>query len=238
MKFKPSHIINGIIIFILLAAVGATAYLSLQNQDTRSGAANPEGKITLSPLEVSGTGFDLVVTADPDLADDGSALAVDVILKFDTTKLKATGIEAGPLEGTYPYIDNNNAIDNNLGRVYVSWLAYADGQVLDPMTSPNPIGTVQFEVLQEDGTQITIDFTSQKTDDSNIVMASDGNVSDILGAVDQVDVNGGAEQCTPSCDNKSCGDDGCGGVCGVCDTGQTCNEDTLQCEAEPAPDPT
>lgn len=151
MKIKRSYIINGLIIIVLLAAVGATAYLSFQEQDTRSGASNPEGKISLSPLEFSGSvgeTFDIVVTADPDLAEEGSALAVDAILKFDPAKLKAVGLEAGPLDGTYPYIENNNGINNDIGRVYVSWLAYADGEVLDPITSPNPIGTVQFEVLE------------------------------------------------------------------------------------------
>jgi len=28
--------------------------------------------------------------------------------------------------------------------------------------------------------------------------------------------------CTPNCANKTCGDDGCGGSCGVCPAGQTC----------------
>lgn len=29
--------------------------------------------------------------------------------------------------------------------------------------------------------------------------------------------------CTPSCSNKACGSNGCGGSCGTCATGQTCN---------------
>ena len=31
-----------------------------------------------------------------------------------------------------------------------------------------------------------------------------------------------AEPCTPACDGKTCGDDGCGGSCGTCDAGSTC----------------
>ena len=31
--------------------------------------------------------------------------------------------------------------------------------------------------------------------------------------------------CTPDCTSKNCGDDGCGGSCGVCDAEQTCNAD-------------
>ena len=29
--------------------------------------------------------------------------------------------------------------------------------------------------------------------------------------------------CTPNCTDKECGDDGCGGSCGTCPTGETCN---------------
>jgi hypothetical protein len=31
--------------------------------------------------------------------------------------------------------------------------------------------------------------------------------------------------CTPMCDNKVCGDDGCGGSCGECGTNETCSDD-------------
>ena len=34
---------------------------------------------------------------------------------------------------------------------------------------------------------------------------------------------GGGSTCTPSCNGKTCGDDGCGGSCGTCDTGETCS---------------
>jgi hypothetical protein len=34
---------------------------------------------------------------------------------------------------------------------------------------------------------------------------------------------GGGTTCTPSCNGKTCGDDGCGGSCGSCDTGETCS---------------
>ena len=33
----------------------------------------------------------------------------------------------------------------------------------------------------------------------------------------------GSGNCTPNCDNKACGSDGCGGSCGVCGTKQTCS---------------
>jgi hypothetical protein len=35
--------------------------------------------------------------------------------------------------------------------------------------------------------------------------------------------------CTPDCNGKQCGPDGCGGVCGVCVAPLKCNETTWQC---------
>ena len=39
--------------------------------------------------------------------------------------------------------------------------------------------------------------------------------------------------CVPSCENMVCGDDGCGGICGTCGDGTTC--DAGQCVENPAP---
>lgn len=44
-----------------------------------------------------------------------------------------------------------------------------------------------------------------------------------------VNVVGEPSTCEPVCDGKSCGPDGCGGVCGTCQTGATCNA-SGQCE--------
>lgn len=37
--------------------------------------------------------------------------------------------------------------------------------------------------------------------------------------------------CTPACGGRACGDDGCGGSCGSCATGQVCTLSTGQCES-------
>jgi hypothetical protein len=37
------------------------------------------------------------------------------------------------------------------------------------------------------------------------------------------------KECDPNCDGVECGDDGCGGICGACDAGASCTDDT--CEA-------
>ncbi|MBJ80735.1 MAG: hypothetical protein CMH60_05390, partial [Myxococcales bacterium] len=42
-----------------------------------------------------------------------------------------------------------------------------------------------------------------------------GHFSDYCVCVD-------AQECVPSCDGRSCGDDGCGGSCGTCDSGGSC----------------
>lgn len=50
------------------------------------------------------------------------------------------------------------------------------------------------------------------------------------------------ESCVPSCSGKVCGSDGCGGTCGMCDSGQTCTtsgqceNDAPTCSAGSTPD--
>ncbi|GAB4212579.1 MAG: hypothetical protein OHK0013_35510 [Sandaracinaceae bacterium] len=43
-----------------------------------------------------------------------------------------------------------------------------------------------------------------------------------------------APGCTPSCGGRQCGPDGCGGVCGTCAAGTSCNT-SYQCVATPPP---
>ena len=42
--------------------------------------------------------------------------------------------------------------------------------------------------------------------------------------------------CTPKCDGKACGPDGCGSVCGYCISGQVCTPDGKQCKTYCEPD--
>jgi hypothetical protein len=39
----------------------------------------------------------------------------------------------------------------------------------------------------------------------------------------------GACACKPQCDDKSCGDDGCGGSCGACESNEACTEGQCKC---------
>ena len=34
---------------------------------------------------------------------------------------------------------------------------------------------------------------------------------------------GGDDDCKPNCEGRECGDDGCGGICGTCEEGESCN---------------
>jgi len=61
----------------------------------------------------------------------------------------------------------------------------------------------------------------QNTDNGADIYGIDSNVADSGSGVESA--------CQSSCTGKECGDDGCGGSCGVCSTGQTCNPDNGQC---------
>ncbi len=43
---------------------------------------------------------------------------------------------------------------------------------------------------------------------------------------------GGATCCTPQCEGRQCGSDGCGGECGTCTGGLFCNEESGQCQEQ------
>lgn len=48
--------------------------------------------------------------------------------------------------------------------------------------------------------------------------------------------NGACEPCTPTCGAAVCGDDGCGGVCGSCQVGESCVAGACACAAEATSD--
>ena len=52
----------------------------------------------------------------------------------------------------------------------------------------------------------------------------------------QVDYNGQCGNCVPDCSGCECGDDGCGGSCGTCPNGETCNSNQLCVECQTAAD--
>lgn len=48
---------------------------------------------------------------------------------------------------------------------------------------------------------------------------------------DYTELCDGGGSCTPACDGKQCGPDGCGGNCGSCPAGSTCNAGAGKCES-------
>ena len=47
------------------------------------------------------------------------------------------------------------------------------------------------------------------------------------------DAQRGPEECTPACEGKVCGDDGCGGSCGTCDEASACTDGQCQVTCSP-----
>ena len=50
------------------------------------------------------------------------------------------------------------------------------------------------------------------------------DMADGMDMTDDTDATDATDSCTPVCEGKVCGDDGCGGVCGDCTDGLTCVE--------------
>lgn len=87
------------------------------------------------------------------------------------------------------------------------------GSTLD--TAVPPADTSLTDITPEDTTTTAAD----STDD---VVPTDDGVSS-------------PDACTPNCTNKDCGDDGCGGICGICSAGNECNNLNLcvpECEEQ------
>lgn len=66
----------------------------------------------------------------------------------------------------------------------------------------------------------------------SLVACSDANAPqlyiDVCDTADTADADGGADVCTPSCESRNCGDDGCKGSCGSCRFQlETCSDEGL-----------
>lgn len=184
------------IIPVILVLTGIAVYfvLNMDNQDTRTSADNPNGTMSLTPANIAknvGEQFTVEITVNPDNSRSGSAQAVDAILKYDKNKLNAVSIENGTIAGTYPFT-NTTGINNNTGRVKVSWVGYRNNAQTPPITSSQRLATVTFSVVAQGENRIEVDFRSTgATVDSNIVRLNNGNAQDILGATTSVVVNSG-----------------------------------------------
>lgn len=62
------------------------------------------------------------------------------------------------------------------------------------------------------------------TQDNGRVTADAGHTHSDVGGQPKQDISA---VCTPKCGGKNCGDNGCGGTCGACDSDETCNGASL-----------
>ena len=79
---------------------------------------------------------------------------------------------------------------------------------------------------EKDGTSQTDQVTGDMRTDAAADLRSDAE-QDVPGTPDSVD----QEVCTPKCDGKQCGPDGCGGKCGTCVEWEVCL-DGVCCETQ------
>ena len=90
-----------------------------------------------------------------------------------------------------------------------------------PGTTPGP------DTTDSSGSDTAADSGSEDTG------PPDTNNGEDTTSPDTADDSSGSDaSCTPQCDEKLCGDDGCGGTCGDCAAGQTCDTDG-QCVCTP-----
>jgi hypothetical protein len=90
-----------------------------------------------------------------------------------------------------------------------------------------PDGTALFE-LSNDATTCDKKFcTETSTSSVSFLATSDSTptvvVDTVAGATGEVALEIDCVTCTPNCNGKSCGSDGCGGTCGVCGAGAACS---------------
>ena len=102
------------------------------------------------------------------------------------------------------------------------------GECLTPVCEPGqtqpcytgPPGTENVGVCQGGVRTCNVDGTAYGACEGQVTPGTE-----ICGSGDDEDCDGAVDEgcCTPDCIGKDCGDDGCGGQCGTCSTGEICN---------------
>ncbi len=185
--------------------------------------------------------------------DDGNLINGDGCsstckIESNETKLPIISVTASSNDGNIP----QNTIDNNLST---RWSAQGDGQwiIYDLGNEKN---VSYLKIAFYGGNQriqyFDIDLSSDKNSWTSVYKGNSSGKTLELEKFDFPDKNSryirivghknsyndwnslteveiyGSGQCTPKCSGKQCGDNGCGGSCGTCPTGQSCNS-TGQC---------
>ena len=121
--------------------------------------------------------------------------------------------------------------------------ACGDSEPTDAGNSTSDVITSDAEASTDDATSGTTpesDATEAAADDATEAAADDAAEAAADDATETSTDDAGpttedTTECTPACDGKACGDDGCGGSCGECAEGEACTADGA-CDALCIPD--
>jgi Cohesin domain/Right handed beta helix region len=140
---------------------------------THGQASSGPGTISLSPSSGShrvNQSFSVSVLANSaSLLLDGA----DMVIHYDPTVLKVTGITPGSVFPATSVLGNNLTT----GEINISSVAN-QGQ---PVTASGTLATIQFQVIGSGQTPVTLDFNPNSEAHSN--MTQDGTVAQVLGSV-------------------------------------------------------
>jgi hypothetical protein len=94
----------------------------------------------------------------------------------------------------------------------------------EPEAEPEPTPESDASEATDTATEIGTDEDAGPDEESDAAAEADTAADTAAPDADTPDTDTpDADACTPACDGKLCGDDGCGESCGDCADGQTCN---------------
>jgi len=158
----------------------------------------------------SGTdGSDIQIKYDPNFLD-----VVD-----QNSSVSGVQIKTGSLYPTYL----GNSVDETNGIIRLSGISQVGGI---PYNGSGVFATITFKGhAQTSATAVQFNYQPGRTDDNTNIMQT-GTNQEILGSVSDGSYAVSVTGCTPNCTGKACGDNGCGGSCGTCQSGSTCQGST------------
>lgn len=103
-------------------------------------------------------------------------VAVDTKIKFNTEILEAIDVVSFRLLATYP--ESSRIIDNKNGFIYLSAINYdsAKKAFTEPYQNIGLFGRMSFRVKKSQPTKIEFVYTPKKTDETNIIDQSGGDI--------------------------------------------------------------
>jgi len=147
--------------------------------------------------------------------DEVSLGKITIDLKIENVDIKEGNIRIN--------VKRNAGTGNLTGIKFI----ISDGtniEVIEKNTSMKELGEKKFVFLSEEFEKIDIS-NIEKVSIAPILKLESGKES-VGNVIDSYEVRGSSgdgEECIPDCTGLGCGSDGCGGSCGTCDTGYTCD---------------